>query len=266
MKIIILKFLNEFYKIFQKLYKVDIPKKRLRGDKITKILINILDSIYFEVVIIVCIITNLFILMMNYPGQSKTSKNFLSSLNNIISYIFILEAVLKIYVYRFSYFKNGWNIIDFIVVCEFIITLSLQKYISFLRDELETAIFKILRVGRVLKLLRSIKSLRKILNLFFNSIPGVFNVLILYLITVFIYAIIGMNVFYDLKHQEIISERWNFRNFINSVLILIRATSGGKWNIIMHEITYERDGFFDCKYKKEMTMNYIIKILDVFLF
>ena len=58
---------NEFYKIFQKLYKVDIPKKRLRGDKITKILINILDSIYFEVVIIVCIIVNLFILVMNYP-------------------------------------------------------------------------------------------------------------------------------------------------------------------------------------------------------
>ena len=71
----------------------------------------------------------------------------------------------------------------------------------------------------------------------------------------FIYAIIGMNVFYDLKHQEIISEKWNFRNFINSVLILIRATSGGKWNIIMHETTYERDGFFDCKYKKEMTIN-----------
>ena len=66
LKIIILKFLNEFYKICQKLYKVDIPKKRLRGDKITKILINILDSIYFEVVIIVCIIANLFILMMNY--------------------------------------------------------------------------------------------------------------------------------------------------------------------------------------------------------
>ncbi len=161
--------------------------------------------------------------MMNYSRQSKISKNFFSSLNKIISYIFILEVVLKIYVYRLSYFKNGWNIIDFIVLCEFIITLSLQKYIS---DELETAIFKILRVGRVLKLLRSIKSLR--LNLFFNSIPGEFNALILYLITVFIYAIIGMNVFYDLKHQELISERWKFRNFINSVLILIRATSGRK--------------------------------------
>ena len=72
------------YKICQKLYKIDIPKKRLRDDKINKILINILDSIYFEVVIIVCIIANLFILMMNYSRQSKISKNyFRSSFKNI---------------------------------------------------------------------------------------------------------------------------------------------------------------------------------------
>jgi len=250
---------NEFFKIFKTLYKVEIPKKRLRSDKITKVLINILDSIYFEVVIIVCIVANLFILTMNYPGQSETSMLFFSDLNNIISYIFVLEAVLKIYVYRWNYFRNGWNLIDFIVVCEFITTITLKNYLSFLKDELETTIFKILRVGRVLKLLRSIKSLRKILNLFFNSIPGVFNVLILYFIMIFIYGIIGMNLFYDLKYQNIINENWNFKNFINSIITLIRATSGGGWNTIMHESTIERDGINDCKYKSEMTLEELYK-------
>ena len=250
---------NEFLKIFKTLYKVEIPKKRLRSDKITKVLINILDSIYFEVVIIVCIVANLFILTMNYPGQSEISKNFYSDLNNIISYIFVLEAVLKIYVYRCNYFRNGWNLIDFIVVCEFITTISLKNYLSFLKNELETTIFKILRVGRVLKLLRSIKSLRKILNLFFNSIPSVFNVLILYFIMLFIYGIIGMNLFYNLKYQDIIDENWNFKNFINSILTLIRVTSGGSWNTIMHESIIERDGIIDCKYKREMSFNELYK-------
>ena len=245
---------NEFFKNFRKLLKVEIPKKKVRGDKIVKVLIDILDSVYFEVVIIVCIIANLFILTMEYPGQNKITKNYFSQLNKFISYIFIIEAVLKIYVYRFTYFQDGWNIVDFIVVCEFITTITLNKYISFLNDELETAIFKILRVGRVLKLLRSIKSIRKILNLFFNSIPGVFNVLILYFITLFIYAIIGMNLFYNLKYQNIINEKWNFNNFISSILILIRVTSGENWNMIMHEITNKRNGFFDCKYKTEMTV------------
>ena len=250
---------NEFYKIFKNLFKVEIPKKQLKGDSIIKVLINILDSAYFEAVISVCIIANLFTLIYEYPGQDEISKNFLSELNNLISYIFLVEAILRIYVYRLYYFKNGWNLIDFIVVCEFIITLSFKNYISFLNDELETTIFKILRVGRVLKLLRRIKSLRKVLNLFFNSIPGVLNVLILYFITIYIYAIVGMNLFYDLKYQEIISEKWNFQNFINSMLILIRISSGGNWNTLMHESTIDRNGFFDCKYNIEMTNEELYK-------
>ena len=250
---------NEFYKIFKNLFKVEIPKKKVRGDSIIKVLIKILDSAYFEAVISVCIIANLFTLILEYPGQDEISKTFLSELNMIISYIFLIEAILRIYVYRLYYFKNGWNLIDFIVVCEFLITLSFQNYVSFLNDELETTIFKILRVGRVLKLLRRIKSLRKVLNLFFNSIPGVLNVLILYFITIYIYAIIGMNLFYDLKYQEIISEKWNFQNFINSILILIRITSGGDWNTLMHESTNDRNGFFDCKYNIEMTNEELYK-------
>ena len=62
-----------------------------------------------------------------------------------------------------------------------------------------------------------------------------------------------MNLFYDLKYQEIISEKWNFQNFINSILILIRISSGGNWNTLMHESTNDRNGFFDCKYNIEMT-------------
>jgi hypothetical protein len=75
---------NEFLKIFKQLFKVNVPKNKINSDKFAKSLITILDSIYFEVVIIVCIIANLFILMMNYSRQSKISKNyFRSSFKNI---------------------------------------------------------------------------------------------------------------------------------------------------------------------------------------
>ena len=245
---------NEYLKIFKSLFKEKIPKKRIRVDKIRKVLITILDSIYFEVVITVCIITNLFVLCMNSPSRSKTTENFVSNMNKILSYVFIIEGCLKIYVYELTYFKNGWNIIDFIVVVESIITLTLSKYIKVLNNDLETALFKVLRMGRVLRLLKTTNVLQRIFNLFINSIPSVFNVLILYFLTLFIYAIIGMTMFYNLKYQDIISEKWNFRNFFNSFLILIRVTSGEGWNTILHESINERDGFFDCKYDNEMTI------------
>ena len=246
---------NEYLKIFKRLFKEKIPKKRIRVDKIKKTLITILDSIYFEVVITVCIIANLFVLCMNYPSRSKTTENFVSNMNKILSYVFITEGCLKIYVYELNYFKNGWNIIDFIVVVESVITLTLSKYIKVLTNDLETALFKVLRMGRVLRLLKATNVLQRIFNLFINSIPSVFNVLILYFLTLFIYAIIGMTMFYNLKYQEIINEKWNYRNFFNSFLILIRVTSGEGWNTILHESIKERNGFFDCKYDNEMTVD-----------
>ena len=78
---------------------------------------------------------------MNYPSRSKTTENFVSNMNKILSYVFIIEGILKIYVYVLNYFKNGWNIIDFIVVIESIITLTLSKYIKVLTNDLETALF-----------------------------------------------------------------------------------------------------------------------------
>ena len=244
---------NEFLKIFKQLFKVNVPKNKIKSDKCAKSLITILDSIYFEVVVIVCICANLFVLAMNLPNRNEMTSHFFSNMNLLFNYVFIVEAVLKIYAYRCDYFTNGWNLLDFVVVCEALITLLLKNYVSFLNDELETALFKTLRVGRVLKLLKNTEKLRKIMILFFNCMPVVMNVLFLYFILIYVYSIIGMSIFYDLKYQTIISEKWNFKNFVNSFLILIRISSGEGWNIILHEASYERDGKFDCKYESEMT-------------
>jgi hypothetical protein len=248
---------NEFLKIFKQLFKVKVPKNKINSDKFAKSLITILDSIYFEVVVIVCICASLFVLAMNLPNKNQMTSHFFSNMNLLFNYVFIVEAVLKIYAYRCDYFTNGWNLLDFLVVCEALITLLLKDYVSFLNDELETALFKTLRVGRVLKLLKNTEKLRKILILFFNCMPVVMNVLFLYFILIYIYSIIGMSLFYDLKYQSIISEKWNFKNFINSFLILIRISSGEGWSTILHEASYERDGKFDCKYESEMTYDEI---------
>jgi voltage-gated sodium channel len=42
--------------------------------------------------------------------------NILHTFDKIIIAIFTIEAILKIIAYRFDYFKNGWNIFDFIIV------------------------------------------------------------------------------------------------------------------------------------------------------
>jgi len=243
---------KEFFRIYQKLYKIILPVKKKKSNKLTKILLNILDSIYFDVVITVCIVANLIILMMNTPGMDNTTIGFISFMNNIFNWVFIFEAVLKIYVYRFEYFTNGWNIIDFIIVTDNLINILLKSMIDLFSRVIDTSILRAIRVARILRILKKAKTLNKIFNLFLNSIQPMISIGILYFILLFFYSIIGMSIFQYVKYQTIISEKWNFENFTNSFILLIRITSGESWNILIHECSRKRSLNFYCKYYDEM--------------
>lgn len=246
---------KEFFKIFEKLYKLIIPVKKQKPNKLTKVLLNILDSIYFDVVITVCIVANLVTLMMNTPGMDQQTLGFIGFMNTIFNWVFIFEAVLKIYVYRCEYFTNPWNIIDFIIVTDNLVNLLLKSFIDLFSRVFDTSILRAIRVARILRLLKKAKTLNKIFNLFLNSIQPMVSIGILYAMLLFFYAIVGMSVFQYVKHQEIISPKWNFENFSNAFLLLIRITSGESWNVIMHECARGRSLNFFCKYDDELNEN-----------
>jgi len=246
---------KEFFKIFEKLYKLVIPAKKQKPDKLTKVLLNILDSIYFDVVITVCIVANLVTLMMNTPDMDERTMGFIGFMNNIFNWVFIFEAMFKIYVYRCEYFFSPWNIIDFIIVTDNLVNLMLKSFIDLFSRLIDTSILRAIRVARILRLLKNAKTLNKIFNLFLNSIQPMISIGILYTMLLFLYAIIGMSVFQYVKYQEIISAKWNFENFINAFLLLIRITSGESWNVVMHECSKSRNLNFFCKYDDELDKN-----------
>lgn len=256
---------KEFFKIYKNLYSVKLPKRKQKIDRLSKILLNILDSIYFDVVITTCIISNMIILMINWPDLDDLTVNFIGEMNNIFNYVFIIEAVLKIYVYRCSYFKNGWNILDFVIIIYSLISLLLKSFLALVSQIIDSSIFRVIRVARILRLLKKTQSLNRIFKLFINSIPGVINIALLYFILLFIYSVIGMSIFSYIKSQEVIGLKWNFQNFLNSLVMLIRVTSGEGWNIIMHECIKERSTSYFCKYYEEMTDEEILSIILTFL-
>jgi len=245
---------NEFFKIYKKLCNLQLPplKQKVKNSKLSKILTNILDSIYFDSVITCCIIANLITLMMNWPGMDKETSGFISNTNSIFNYAFIFEAVLKLYVYKLSYFYNGWNVIDFIIVCSSILTILVKTFSNSASDIFDTSILRAMRVARILRLLKKAKTLNKIFNLFIDTIKPVANFGVLYLLLLFIYAVTGMNIFSHLKYQQIISEKWNFENFTNAIFLMLRIATGESWNIIMNECMKQRGLDFFCKYSFEL--------------
>lgn len=61
-----------------------------------------------------------------YEGASEEWESFLDVTNYIFSTIFLVEAILKLYVYRKSYFETGWNKFDFFVVVSSLFDIGMK--------------------------------------------------------------------------------------------------------------------------------------------
>lgn len=119
--------------------------------------------------------------------------------------IFIVEAVLKVIALGFyknnyegisSYIKDPWNFIDFIVVVVSLVDVYYELVSS--GDSENLSSIKALRAIRALRPLRMIsksKDLKIAIQALLSSIPSMFNVIIVCLLFLLIFAILGVNFF-----------------------------------------------------------------------
>lgn len=67
------------------------------------------------------------------------------------------------------------------------------------------------------------------------SLPALFNVASLLFLAFFIFAVLGMSQFANVRLGENLSPTANFRYFDSSLLLLTRMVTGEGWNAIMHD-------------------------------
>lgn len=124
-----------------------------------------------------------------YPDIEAAYGPVLSSLDMVCLIIFTAEVILKLIVNRTKYFRDGWNVFDFVVVAASLLFMNSQ-FVSVLR---------ILRVLRVLKTVSSIRSLRRIITSLFMAIPTIGSIALLMVIVFFVYGVIGATFFAEIS-------------------------------------------------------------------
>lgn len=119
-----------------------------------------------------------------------------------------------------SYFSEGWNRFDFFVVClsipGVVIDYATTKELKWL------PLIRVLRVTRVFRLIPHAKGLRTLLQTLVWSLPALFNVGSVLFLFMFIYAVIGMNLWGNVVYGGELSRHANFSNFPMSMLLLFR--------------------------------------------
>lgn len=100
-----------------------------------------------------------------------------------------------------------------------------------------TLVIRAFRIGRMLKLFRRFKSLKIIFQTFLVSLPALANVGSLLFLLMYIYSILGIFLFAEVKQNYPLDENLNFKNIGYSLLTMMRVSTGENWHEIMHSVS-----------------------------
>ncbi|CAG09347.1 unnamed protein product, partial [Tetraodon nigroviridis] len=228
------KYYNAMKKLGSKKPQKPIPRP---SNKIQGYIFDFTTKQAFDIIIMVLIWLNMVTMMVETAEQSEKMKNTLNYINVVFIVIFTGECLLKMISLRHYYFTYGWNIFDFIVVILSIIGVFLSDIIeSYFVSPTLFRVIRLARIGRVLRLIKSAKGIRTLLFALMMSLPALFNIGLLLFLVMFIYAIFGMSNFAYVKKESGIDDMFNFETFGNSMICLFQITTSGGWDTLLAPI------------------------------
>ena len=146
---------------------------------------NFIESKIFQNFIISLIILNG--ITMGLATSSSIMDTYGSLIHNFDIFVltmFTIEIILRIYVNRLSFFKDGWSLFDFTIVA-----------ISLVPTSSGFEILRILRVLRLLRLVTVIPQMRKIVSALISVIPGMASVAALVMLFFYIFSIMAVQLY-----------------------------------------------------------------------
>lgn len=94
-------------------------------------------------------------------------------------------------------------------------------------------VVRVFRVGRLLRFFEAAKGIRRLLFSLMVSLPALVNIGALLFLIIFIYSVIGMSLFGNVKRTGALNDVVNFENFGNSFILLFRIMTSAGWNDIL---------------------------------
>ncbi|MFM1965224.1 MAG: hypothetical protein RL134_949 [Actinomycetota bacterium] len=152
-------------------------------------LARLVDSDPFNLVIASVIVANAIVLgLETFPTVMQSYGPQLILANEICYGIFVVELILRFASYGRrpqDFFRSGWNIFDLVVIG--------GVWIPGVREN--ATLLRLLRLGRIARLLRFLPDARVLIATVVRSIPPLGSIVVLTLLLLFVYGMIGWTMF-----------------------------------------------------------------------
>ena len=148
-------------------------------------LARLVKSAGFQHFITIVIILNAITLGLETSEKAVAHLDpLLAVLDRIALTIFVIELSMKISVYHWRFFKEGWNIFDFLIVA-----------VSLIPAAGTFSILRALRILRVLRMFSVIPRLRAVIQALLEAIPGMASILMVLILVYYVAAVLATQLF-----------------------------------------------------------------------
>ncbi|KAK1333972.1 hypothetical protein QTO34_004970 [Cnephaeus nilssonii] len=254
---------------------------------------SIVTMRYFEMVILVVIALSSIALAAEDPVRADSPRNnVLKYMDYIFTGVFTFEMVIKmidlgLLLHPGAYFRDLWNILDFIVVSGALVAFAFSG--SKGKDINTIKSLRVLRVLRPLKTIKRLPKLKAVFDCVVNSLKNVLNILIVYMLFMFIFAVIAVQLFkgkffyctdeskelerdcrgqyldYEREEVEAQPRQWkkydfHYDNVLWALLTLFTVSTGEGWPMVLkHSVdaTHEEQGPSP-GYRMELSIFYVV--------
>ena len=108
----------------------------------------------------------------------------LHALDRIVLAVFVVELLARLFVQRIAFFRDGWNVFDFIVVG--IALAPATEAFTVLRS---------LRVLRLFRLITAVPTLRRVVGGLIAALPGMGSIILLISLVYYVAAVMAVNLY-----------------------------------------------------------------------
>ena len=191
------------------------------------------SKIFQRLILVTILLAGVVVGVQTYKAFAREHAIVLNTLDSFILGIFVIEAVIKILAEGNrpqNYFRNPWNIFDFIIVVACLLGPVINLGAEFL------PVLRLARILRVLRLVSAIPKLQLLVSCLLRSLPSMFYVSILLFLLFYIYG--TMAVFLFAENDPI-----HFRNLQTSILSLFRVVTLEDWTDVMYINMYGSENY-----------------------
>ena len=175
---------------------------------------KIIENKYFVTFITIVIIINAITLGLETSPKIRAQFGIILSLiDKVALTIFTIELITKIVVYKLRFFKDGWNIFDFLIVA-----------VSLIPASGPFSVLRAFRIFRTLRLLSIVPSMKRIIQAIFISIPGILSVGTIIILIFYISSVLT-TTFFGQRFYE-----W-FGTIGNSMYTLFQIMTLESWSM-----------------------------------